>query len=70
MRLTDDQRPILDGIAAGRRIKAVVIRRGTTRHVRFGFSETEPVHKHALEGLVSRRILTIDDDGNFVEAKP
>ncbi len=57
--LSDEQRRILDGLTAGRRLLAVVRRRGTTRTIAIGFSETEVVHKHALDGLISKRLIDV-----------
>jgi hypothetical protein len=58
---SDEQRAILDGLRKGRRIRPVIVRRGTNRRVRFGFSDTEPVHANAIDGLLFRGLIAIRD---------
>lgn len=60
-----EQRRILEEIGRGRKIRPVIVRRGTNQLLRFGFSDAEPVHANALEALLRRGEL-VRRDGEIV----
>lgn len=65
---TDEQRWILGEMSKGRKIGPVLVRRGSNHCLRFGFSDREPAHAHAIEGLLRRGRL-IRRNGQIVGAE-